>query len=254
MESRNKVEIKEISKLFLNGDSFQVAIEDVSLEVRENEFLVLLGPGECGKSVLLNIIAGLMDATSGEVYVNGKLSRGINPELGMVFQELGVMPWLTVRDNVAMPEKFRGVSRKQRYAHAQEFIDLVGLKGFETYYPNQLSGGMKQRVGIARAYASECDILLMDEPFGKLDAQTRYSMQDEILKIWNKNRKTVVFVTNNIEEAVYLGDRIVLFTGGPMSVRHIYDLSNLPRPRNYTDVEFLRVRSEINEHMDLVIK
>ncbi|MEW4413716.1 ABC transporter ATP-binding protein [Clostridium sp. AN503] len=254
MESRNKVEIKEISKLFLNGDSFQVAIEDVSLEVRENEFLVLLGPGECGKSVLLNIIAGLMDATSGEVYVNGKLSRGINPELGMVFQELGVMPWLTVRDNVAMPEKFRGVSRKQRYAHAQEFIDLVGLKGFETYYPNQLSGGMKQRVGIARAYASDCDILLMDEPFGKLDAQTRYSMQDEILKIWNKNRKTVVFVTNNIEEAVYLGDRIVLFTGGPMSVRHIYDLSNLPRPRNYTDVEFLRVRSEINEHMDLVIK
>lgn len=254
MESRNKVEIKEISKLFLNGDSFQVAIEDVSLEVRENEFLVLLGPGECGKSVLLNIIAGLMDATSGEVYVNGKLSRGINSELGMVFQELGVMPWLTVRDNVAMPEKFRGVSRKQRYAHAQEFIDLVGLKGFETYYPNQLSGGMKQRVGIARAYASDCDILLMDEPFGKLDAQTRYSMQDEILKIWNKNRKTVVFVTNNIEEAVYLGDRIVLFTGGPMSVRHIYDLSNLPRPRNYTDVEFLRVRSEINEHMDLVIK
>lgn len=254
MESRNKVEIKEISRLFLNGDSFQVAIEDVSLEVRENEFLVLLGPGECGKSVLLNIIAGLMDATSGEVYVNGKLSRGINPELGMVFQELGVMPWLTVRDNVAMPEKFRGVSRKQRYAHAQEFIDLVGLKGFETYYPNQLSGGMKQRVGIARAYASDCDILLMDEPFGKLDAQTRYSMQDEILKIWNKNRKTVVFVTNNIEEAVYLGDRIVLFTGGPMSVRHIYDLSNLPRPRNYTDVEFLRVRSEINEHMDLVIK
>lgn len=254
MENSNKVTIRGVSKLFLTGDSYKVAIDDVSLDVNENEFLVLLGPGECGKSVLLNIIAGLMEATEGEVYINGQLSNGINPAVGMVFQELGVMPWLTVRDSVAMPEKYRGVPKKERWAHAQPYIDLVGLKGFEKYYPHQLSGGMKQRVGIARAYASNCDILLMDEPFGKLDAQTRYSMQDEILKIWNMSRKTVIFVTNNIEEAVYLGDRIILFSSSPMTVRHIYDLKDLPRPRNYTDERFLQIRSEINRHMDLVIK
>ncbi|MCI9306380.1 MAG: ABC transporter ATP-binding protein [Lachnospiraceae bacterium] len=254
MENRNKVELHKISKVFLNGDSCEAAIEEVSLSVKENEFLVLLGPGECGKSVLLNIVAGLMEATSGEVYINGELCGGIHPEVGMVFQELGVLPWLTVRDNVALPEKFRGMSKKDRYAHGQEFIDLVGLHGFEKYYPHQLSGGMKQRVGIARAYASDSDILLMDEPFGKLDAQTRYSMQDEILKIWNQNKKTVIFVTNNIEEAVYLGDRIILFTAAPMSVRRIYDLKDLPRPRNYTDEKFLQIRGEINRHMDLVIQ
>lgn len=254
MENRNKVEIRSLSKLFLNGDSCEPAIEEVSLSVKENEFLVLLGPGECGKSVLLNILAGLMEATDGEIYIDGELTKGIHSEVGMVFQELGVLPWLTVRDNVALPEKLRGVSKKERYAHAQEFIDLVGLKGFERYYPHQLSGGMKQRVGIARAYASDCEILLMDEPFGKLDAQTRYSMQDEILKIWNQNKKTVIFVTNNIEEAVYLGDRIILFTAAPMSVRQVYELKDLPRPRNYTDERFLQIRGEINRHMDLVIK
>lgn len=250
MESRNKVELRNISKLFLTKESYDIAIRDVSLDVRENEFLVLLGPGECGKTVLLNIVAGLMEATGGEVYIDGVLSTGINPDVSMVFQELGVMPWLTVRDNVSMPDKFRKVPRKERYQHAQTYIDLVGLHGFEKYFPNQLSGGMKQRVGIARAYASNCDILLMDEPFGKLDAQTRYSMQDEILRIWNQNKKTVIFVTNNIEEAVYLGDRIVLFTARPMTVSQIYDLRDLPRPRNYTDPEFLKIRSEINQHMD----
>ena len=254
MENRNKVELKKISKIFLTKDSYQVAIEDVSLDVHANEFLVLLGPGECGKSVLLNIVAGLMEATGGEIYIDGKVTSGINPEVGMVFQNLGVMPWLTVRDNVAMPYKLKGIGRKERWQRAQELIDLVGLHGFEKYFPNQLSGGMKQRVGIARAYASNCDILLMDEPFGKLDAQTRYAMQDETLKIWNQKKKTVIFVTNNIEEAVYLGDRIVLFSSSPMTVRHIYDLKALARPRNYTDPEFLRIRSEINKHMDLVIQ
>ena len=254
MENRNKVEICKLSKVFLNGASCETAIREVSLSVKENEFLVLLGPGECGKSVLLNIVAGLSEATSGEVYINGKLTQGISPEVSMVFQELGVLPWLTVQDNVALPKKLGGMSKKERYAHAQKFIDLVGLHGFETYYPHQLSGGMKQRVGIARAYASDCEILLMDEPFGKLDAQTRYSMQEEILNIWNQNKKTVIFVTNNIEEAVYLGDRIILFTAGPMSVREIYDLKDLQRPRNYTDERFLQIRGEINRHMDLVIQ
>ena len=254
MENGYKLEIQGVSKVFLTADGYKVAIDGVSLRVRENEFVVLLGPGECGKSVLLNVIAGLTEATCGEIFIDGRPSGGINPAVGMVFQELGIMPWLTVRDNVAMPEKLRGVAKRERHAHVQQYIDLVGLRGFERYYPNQLSGGMKQRVGIARAYAGDCDILLMDEPFGKLDAQTRYSMQDEILKIWNRNRKTVIFVTNNIEEAVYLGDRIVLFTASPMKVRREYDLRDLTRPRNYTDERFLRIRSEINRHMDLVVK
>ncbi len=182
MERRNKLEIRNISKAFLTKKSYEIAIEDVSLDVKENEFLVLLGPGECGKTVLLNIIAGLMEPTGGEVYIDGTLSQGINKNIGFIFQKLGIMPWLTVRDNVALADKFRKVPKKERYEKTQKYIDLVGLTGFEKHYPRQLSGGMKQRVGIARAYASNPEILLMDEPFGQLDAQTRYSMQEEILK------------------------------------------------------------------------
>lgn len=254
MERRNKLEIRNISKVFLTKKSYEIAIEDVSLDVKENEFLVLLGPGECGKTVLLNIIAGLMKQTEGSVYIDGEVSQGINKNIGFVFQKLGIMPWLTVRDNVALSDKFHKVSKKERYERTQKYIDLVGLNGFEKHYPRQLSGGMKQRVGIARAYASNPEILLMDEPFGQLDAQTRYSMQEEILKIWNQNKKTVIFVTNNIEEAVYLGDRIVLFSARPMKVKGIYDLKDLKRPRDYTDQEFLRIREEISNHTDLVIK
>lgn len=254
MEGRNKLEIKKLSKVFINNDSFEVAIENVSLDVKENEFLVLLGPGACGKSVLLNIVSGLLKPTSGEVYIDEKLSQGVHSQIGFVFQNLGVMPWLSVRDNVAFPDKLHKVPKKKRYERAQKYIDLVGLNGFEKHYPRQLSGGMKQRVGIARAYASIPEILLMDEPFGQLDAQTRYSMQDEILKIWNQNKKTVIFVTNNIEEAVYLGDRIILFSARPMTVKGVYDLNDLKRPRDYTDSRFLDIRKEISNHTDLVIK
>lgn len=253
MENRNKLELKDISKIFLTKGSYEAAIGNVSLAVRENEFLVLLGPGECGKTVLLNIVAGLMEPTAGEVSINGRPSHGIHEEIGIVFQKLGIMPWLTVRDNVALPAKLKGIGREKRYHEAQKYIDMVGLTGFEKHYPRQLSGGMKQRVGIARAYMSNPEILLMDEPFGQLDAQTRYSMQDEILRIWNENKRTVIFVTNNIEEAVYLGDRIILFGKRPMTVKGIYDLSAMPRPRDYTDQEFLRIRQEISDHTDLVV-
>lgn len=254
METRNKLELRGISKIFLTRDSYQVAVEEVSLAVKENEFLVLLGPGECGKTVLLNIISGLLEPTGGEIYMDGRPAGGIHDEVGVVFQKLGVMPWLTVRDNVALPAKLKGVKKKERYDFAQKYIDLVGLTGFEKHYPRQLSGGMKQRVGIARAYTGNPEILLMDEPFGQLDAQTRYSMQDEILRIWNENKKTVVFVTNNIEEAVYLGDRIILFSKQPMAVKGVYDLKGLSRPRDYTDPEFLRIRQEISENTDLVLE
>ncbi|MDD4082864.1 MAG: ABC transporter ATP-binding protein [Sphaerochaetaceae bacterium] len=256
MESRDKkLEIKNICKIFLNkNNGYETAIEDVSFKVKENEFLVLLGPGECGKTVLLNIISGLLKQTSGEIYIDGKLSKGLNSEIGFVFQKLGILPWLTVRDNIAISQKFAGVKKTERYEKCQKYIDLVGLKGFEKYYPHQLSGGMKQRVGIARAYAGNPDILLLDEPFGKLDAQTRYSMQDEILRIWNENKKTVIFVTNNIEEAVFLADRIILFSKQPMSVKENYDLKEMKRPRDYTSEDFLKIRKEISDRTDLVIE
>lgn len=254
MENGNKLELRGISKAFLTKKSYTMAIQQVDLAVRENEFLVLLGPGQCGKTVLLNIISGLMEPTTGQVLVDGKSSTGLNSQISVIFQSIGIMPWLTVRDNVAMGPKFKGVKKQERYAIAQKNIDLVHLTGFEKHYPRQLSGGMKQRVGIARAYAGDSDILLMDEPFGQLDAQTRYAMQDEILRIWNENRRTVVFVTNNIEEAVYLGDRIVLFSKSPMSVKGVYDLNDLPRPRDYTDERFLRIRQEISDNMDLVLE
>jgi len=254
MEIRNKLELRNISKIFLTRKSYSVAIQQVDLEVRENEFLVLLGPGQCGKTVLLNIVAGLLEQTTGEICIDGAPYSGLNNQIGFIFQSIGIMPWLTVRDNVAIGPKFAGKNKKERYEIAQKNIDLVRLTGFEKHFPRQLSGGMKQRVGIARAYANNPEILLMDEPFGQLDAQTRYAMQDEILRIWNENKRTVIFVTNNIEEAVYLGDRIVLFSSRPMQVKGVYDLTSLERPRDYTDEDFLEIRQKISDNMDLVLE
>jgi ABC-type nitrate/sulfonate/bicarbonate transport system ATPase subunit len=225
-------------------------LKDVSINVRENEFLVLLGPGQCGKTTLLNIIADLDKPDSGEItFTDGRPAMG---ELGFVFQRYALFPWKTVMGNVEMNPKLKGVPKEERRAAAQGYIDLVGLHGFEKSLPKQLSGGMKQRVGIARAYASESDILLMDEPFGALDAQTRYFMEDEILRIWEKKKRTVIFVTNNVEEAIYLGDRIVLLGGTPTGVKCEY-VPQLERPRNYTDPKFLELRNEIVNNTDLAL-
>lgn len=199
MEQLNKrMEINGISKTFFSDKGYFTAIKDVSFDVNDGEFLVILGPGRCGKTVLLNIIAGLEQQTEGKVVYNGREWKGVNPEISMVFQKLALMPFKTVMENVELGLKFRGMSKVQRREIAQHYIELVGLKGFEKSYPTQLSGGMKQRVGIARAYAADPKLLIMDEPFGQLDAQTRYQMQEEILRIWEKEKRTVIFVTNNI--------------------------------------------------------
>ena len=219
MEQLNKrMEINGISKTFFSDKGYFTAIKDVSFDVNDGEFLVILGPGRCGKTVLLNIIAGLEQQTEGKVVYNGREWKGVNPEISMVFQKLALMPFKTVMENVELGLKFRGMSKGQRREIAQHYIELVGLKGFEKSYPTQLSGGMKQRVGIARAYAADPKLLIMDEPFGQLDAQTRYQMQEEILRIWEKEKRTVIFVTNNIEEACYLGDRIILLSDCPATV------------------------------------
>ena len=226
MEQLNKrMEINGISKTFFSDKGYFTAIKDVSFDVNDGEFLVILGPGRCGKTVLLNIIAGLEQQTEGKVVYNGREWRGVNPEISMVFQKLALMPFKTVMENVELGLKFRGISKVQRREIAQHYIELVGLKGFEKSYPTQLSGGMKQRVGIARAYAADPKLLIMDEPFGQLDAQTRYQMQEEILRIWEKEKRTVIFVTNNIEEACYLGDRIILLSDCPATVKEVYPLS-----------------------------
>jgi len=225
---------------------------NVSLDVYDNEFLVLLGPGHCGKTVFLNIMAGLEKPSSGKIFLDGEPLQGNDPRIGMVFQKWSLLPWKTVMENTEIGPKFRGVDKATRRAKAQEYLNLVGLQGFENAYPSQLSGGMKQRVGIARAYTNDPEILIMDEPFGALDAQTRYAMEEEVIKIWQKEKRTVIFVTNNIEEAVYLGDRIVLFSERPARIKEIYK-NDLPRPRDMVSPEFMKLRGTISDNSDLAL-
>lgn len=242
------LKLNHVSKSFYGRNKVFEAVNDVSLEVRENEFLVLLGPGQCGKSVLLNIVSGLDTPTLGSLEFADDADR----DVGFIFQKTAVLPWKTVMENVEFPLQVAGVEKKARREKAQYLIDLVGLTGFENALPKQLSGGMKQRVGIARAYCSNPKILLMDEPFGALDAQTRYQMEEEVLRIWEKEKRTVIFVTNNIEEAVYLADRIVLLSQCPAHVKQIYEV-RLPRPRDYVDPEFLKLREAIEANTDLAL-
>lgn len=246
-----RISVRNVKKSFTDKKKGTLEVlAGLSLDVYENEFLVILGPGQCGKTVLLNMIAGLLEPDEGTIeFSGGTPAKG---DIGVVFQRYALFPWKTVIQNVEASQKFKGVNKEKRRAEAQELIKLVGLAGFENSYPAALSGGMKQRVGIARAYATDADIMLMDEPFGALDAQTRYQMQDEILKIWQKRLTTVVFVTNNIEEAVYLGDRIVLLGNKPSVVVNEFKL-DMPRPRNNLSQEFLKVRDMIADKMDLAL-
>jgi len=252
MDKKIKLKLENISHSFVVNNEVQDAVSDVSIDVYDNEFLVILGPGRCGKSVLLNIIGGLEKTISGNLYLDGEKLQGSDKRISMVFQKLALMPWKTVMGNVEFGPQLAGVDKETRRKTAQKYIDLVGLTGFEKAYPNQLSGGMKQRVGIARAYANNPEILLMDEPFGQLDAQTRYAMEEEIQRIWQTEKRTIIFVTNNIEEAVYLGDRIILLSECPATVKQIYDV-NLPRPRDTIHPEFLRIRKEVSENTDLAL-
>ncbi len=220
---------KGISKTYAARGREVVALRETSLEVRDGEFLTLLGPSGCGKSTLLQIIGGLEAASAGAVAFEGK-RVGEGPVTTMVWQRYALFPWRTVRDNVAFGCEVRGTPRAARRAQAQKFIDIVGLKGFETAYPHELSGGMQQRAALARAICNDPDILLMDEPLAALDAQTRAFMQIELLRIWDQLRKTVVYVTHSIEEAVLLGDRIAVMTARPGRIKEIIPVT-LPRPR-----------------------
>jgi NitT/TauT family transport system ATP-binding protein len=202
-----------------------LALANVSLKVRAHEFLALLGPSGCGKSTLLYLVGGFLPIETGKILVDGKSVAGPGPDRGIVFQSFALFPWKTVRKNVLYGLERQALPRAEREARAQAFIDLVGLRGFEESYPSQLSGGMKQRVAIARTLAFDPRTLLMDEPFGALDAQTRSLMQGELLAIWEKTRKTVIFVTHDVHEAVYLAERVAVMTARPGCIKTIVDTS-----------------------------
>lgn len=240
------IQMAQVGKTFYSVHSTNEVVRNYNMTVRENEFVVLFGPGQCGKTTLINLIAGLEKPSSGEILVNQKRVTAPGPDRGVVYQRTALFPFCTVMGNVEFGPKSRGMSKKKRREYAQYFIDLVGLQGFEHQYPNRLSGGMRQRVGIARAYANDPKVMLMDEPFGHLDAQTRYMMEAELEKIWQKEKRTVIFVTNNSEEAVYLADRIIILTNTPTSIRAEVTV-DLPRPRRYSDPKFLEIRRQIEE-------
>lgn len=218
------------------------ALAGLDLRVNRGEFVSLVGPSGCGKSTFLNIVLGLLRPDAGQVRVEGRPITGPSGDRAMVFQEFGLLPWRTVEGNVALGLELRGVASAAREQRARELIQLVGLTGFERHYPHELSGGMKQRVGLARALATSPQILLMDEPFAALDAQTRDLMQAELLQIWEKSRQTVIFVTHSIEEAAYLSDRVVVLTARPARRKAEIPV-RLARPRNYE----MRLSPEFNE-------
>ena len=218
-----------------------VALSSIDLDIGEDEFLTILGPSGCGKSTLLNIIAGFEQATDGEVRLDGQIIRNPGPDRGVVFQEYALFPWLNVAQNIEFGLRERGVPKAERKDRLTRQISTVGLDGFEDRFPQELSGGMRQRVALARVLVNDPKILLMDEPFAALDAQTRTIMQTELLRVWSAERRTALFVTHNIEEAVLLGDRLVVMTARPGRIKEIVNVK-LPRPRDVTSAEFNEIR------------
>lgn len=226
-----KVRIEEVKKTYQGRTGEVVALNGVNLDIAENEFITVVGPSGCGKSTLLNIIAGLLEPTSGKVICNGKEVKGTGPDRGVVFQQYALFPWLTVKKNVMFGLNMKGIRGKEAEAIAMKYIKMVDLEKFCDHYPKELSGGMKQRVAIARAYAANPQVLLMDEPFGALDAQTRTQLQQELLDTWEKEQKTCFFITHDVDEALILGQRVVIMSARPGRIKDIVDI-DIPYPRN----------------------
>jgi NitT/TauT family transport system ATP-binding protein len=244
-----RIDVEGLTKTFraIKGETVE-AIRDVSVAVGDNEFVSIVGPSGCGKSTLLYIIAGFVAPTAGSVRVDGLPVRGPGPDRGIVFQEYALFPWRTVQDNIRYGLEEKGVPRDEVARTVQKYVRLMGLEGFQGKYPRELSGGMKQRVALARTLAYEPDVLLMDEPFGALDAQTRELLQDELLAVWREKKKTVLFVTHSVEEAVYLSERVVVMTARPGRVKSVVGV-DLDRSRHREDVvtsaEFGRLRNRV---------
>ena len=247
--SESLVRVDGVSKRYDGEGGPVLALEDVSFAVEEDEFVVIVGPSGCGKTTLFRMIAGIEEPTDGEIRLRGDPVTGPTRDLGIVFQEYHLFPWRTVRGNVSFGLEHGDLSSDERERRVREMIDLVGLSGSEDAYPAQLSGGMKQRVGIARALAVDPAILLMDEPFGAVDAQTRDMLHDELLDIWRRTGKTVLFVTHNVEEAIKLADRIVVMGGTePGSIRDVLSV-DLERPRDIDDEAFISLKKSVRERL-----
>lgn len=252
-----KISIQHVQKSFriqrnlghLKEDSQPIsALKDINLEVKKGEFMVIVGPSGCGKSTLLDLLAGLTKPNSGQILLDGKAITGPNLDRGIVFQQYALFPWKTTLANVEFGLEAKGVGRKERRKIALEFIHLVGLAGFENRYPHEISGGMKQRVAIARSLAYDPEVLLMDEPFAALDAQTRETLQSELLRIWEATKKTIIFITHGIEEAVYLGQRVAVMTSRPGRIKKVIDIPFESR-RSEEDLrshpDFVKLRHEV---------
>ncbi|GLV60212.1 nitrate/sulfonate/bicarbonate ABC transporter ATP-binding protein [Dictyobacter sp. S3.2.2.5] len=242
----NSLRIAGVSKTFVDGERMVEALRPVDLAIQPGEFVCFLGPSGCGKSTLLNIIAGLEQASSGTIFANEKEIRGTGTDRILLFQEAALFPWLNVQQNVEFGLRQARMPRKQRAEVGQHYLNMVGLSGFEHSYPHQLSGGMRQRAAIARALAIDPEILLMDEPFGALDAFTRDKLHSQVETIWHETRKTVLFVTHNVREAVALGDRVIVFAPRPGRIIRDFPI-DLPRPRSLEDYQLVDKAAEILE-------
>lgn len=247
-EERNiKVVIDNVKKSYMARTGEVIALNGVNLDIRENEFVTVVGPSGCGKSTLLNIIAGLLEPTSGKVLCDGKEVTGTGTDRGVVFQQYALFPWLTVIKNVEFGLNMKGIKGKEAEEIAMKYLKMVDLEKFRNHYPKELSGGMKQRVAIARAYAANPEVLLMDEPFGALDAQTRTQLQQELLDTWEKEMKTCFFITHDVDEALILGQRVVIMSARPGRIKDIVEV-DIPYPRNQEtkmDPHFLELKNYI---------
>lgn len=251
------IDLTNITKTYRSKGKTVLALKDVTLPVERGSFTTIVGPSGCGKSTLLKIIAGISLPYGGHLRFKGKEVSAINTDVGFITQDSNLFPWLTLIENVELALKIRGVSKEQRAQTARKFIDTMQLTGFETHYPFELSGGMQKRGSIIRTLIYDPDVILMDEPFGPLDAQTRLVLQDELLRIWDANKKTILFVTHDLTEAIALSDKVVLFTGRPGTVKRIFDVP-LPRPRNVFEIHnepgFNDLYHEIWNHFKTEIK
>ena len=246
-----KLAVEHVHMVFERDGKRTDVLNDISLEVRAGEFVCLLGPSGCGKSTLLNAMAGFLSPTSGAIRVDGEVVRKPDPRRIFVFQERGVFPWLTVEGNIGFG--LSGVSRLEREARIAHYVKMVGLQGFEKTYPHELSGGMKQRLEVARALAVNPDMLFLDEPFGALDSITRLIMRGELLRIWEAERKTIIFVTHDIDEAVQLADRVVVMSARPAHIQQIVEV-DIPHPRDISSPHYLQLRDGIFQQIGLAHK
>jgi len=242
VERKAKIQVEHLTKMF--GDL--LVLKDLNFDIYDGEFLCVVGPTGCGKTTFCNVVSRLLPSTKGSITMDGEEIKPSRHNVSFVFQEPSCIPWRTVWQDIGMGLEIKKVNPLETERRLKDIIQLVGLKGFEDFYPHQISAGMKQRVAIARAFVTEPDLLLMDEPFGQLDTNTRFQIETRLIELWEKTKRTVIFVTHNLEEAVYLAERILVLTNKPTTIKEVVQVG-LPRPRNFADPKFVSIRRRVTE-------